>query len=126
MVSQSWHCFFIQLGDVQYNLHKNKRLNPFGSVVWELSDGARESPGTIIIRKAPFKRHTSFERRDGSLLASMCNRLIMTGSDFSWEGKVYRSVVLCACDITLTILACMCYTFAAIIIIIALLACTNL
>ena len=81
---------YLQNGDITYNLHKARTFNPFGATVWELSDGSRESPGTIIVRKSPIKRQTSFERRDGSLLASMCNRLVMTGGDFNWETKVYR------------------------------------
>ena len=81
---------FLQNGDVSYELHKIKTLSPFSASEWELSDGSKTSPGTIMIRKSPFAGHTSFERRDGSCLADMTNRLMMTGSEFCWEGKIYR------------------------------------
>lgn len=80
----------LQNGDITYCLHKVKTFSPFSSSEWQLSDGDTKSPGTIIIRKAPFARHVSFERQDGSLITDMGARLLMTGSEFCWGGKVYR------------------------------------
>jgi len=80
----------VQNGDISYHLHKVRTFSPFAASEWQLSDGSKTSPGTIIIRKSPFAGHVTFERRDGTLIADMGPRLLMTGSEFCWGGKVYR------------------------------------
>ena len=80
----------LQNGDISYHLHKVKTFSPFSPAEWHLSDSVDTSPGTIIIRKSPFASHVSFERRDGTLIADMGSRLLMTGSEFCWGGRVYR------------------------------------
>ncbi len=80
----------LQNGDISYHLHKVRTFSPFAASEWQLSDGSKTSPGTIIIRKPPFAGHVTFERRDGTLIADMGPRLLMTGSEFCWGGKVYR------------------------------------
>ncbi|KAL0047349.1 hypothetical protein WJX82_001169 [Trebouxia sp. C0006] len=77
-------------GDISYHLHKVRTFSPFAASEWQLSDGSKRSPGTIIIRKSPFAGHVTFERKDGTLIADMGPRLLMTGSEFCWGGKVYR------------------------------------
>lgn len=85
----------LQNGDITYHLHKVKTFSPFSASEWQLSDGSKTSPGTIIIRKSPFSGHVSFERRDGTLIADMGTRLMMTGSEFCWGGNAYRYLLLC-------------------------------
>ncbi len=80
----------LQNGDISYHLHKVRTFSPFAASEWQLSDGSKTSPGTIIIRKSPFAGHVTFERKDGTLIADMGPRLLMTGSEFCWGGKVYR------------------------------------
>lgn len=80
----------LQNGEVSYHLHKVKIFSPFSAAEWHLSDSVDTSPGTIIIRKSLFASHVSFERRDGTLIADMGARLLMTGSEFCWGGRVYR------------------------------------
>ncbi|DBA84699.1 TPA: hypothetical protein ACH3X1_005951 [Trebouxia sp. C0004] len=77
-------------GDITYHLHKVRTFSPFAASEWQLSDGSKTSPGTIIIRKSPFAGHVTFESRDGTLIADMGPRLLMTGSEFCWGSKVYR------------------------------------
>ncbi|KAL3135425.1 hypothetical protein ABBQ32_007607 [Trebouxia sp. C0010 RCD-2024] len=77
-------------GQITYHLHKVKTFSPFAAAEWHLSDTTESSPGTIIIRKSPFASRVSFERKDGTLIAEMGPRLIMTGSEFCWGGRVYR------------------------------------
>ena len=85
----------LQNGDISYHLHKVRTFSPFAASEWHLSDGSKTSPGTIIIRKSPFAGHVTFERKDGTLVADMGPRLLMTGSEFCWGGKVYRYHVAC-------------------------------
>ncbi len=85
----------VQNGDISYHLHKVRTFSPFAASEWQLSDGSKTSPGTIIIRKSPFAGHVTFERRDGTLIADMGPRLLMTGSEFCWGGKVYRYHAAC-------------------------------
>ena len=80
----------MQKGEVSYHLHKVKTFSPFAAAEWHLSDSVDTSPGTLIIKKAPFASHVSIERRDGSLIADMGPRLLMTGSEICWGGRVYR------------------------------------
>lgn len=80
----------MQNGDIRYHLNKFKTFSPFAPAEWYLSDQNELSPGTIIIKKSPFASHVSFERKDGSLIADMGPRLLMTGSEFCWGGRVYR------------------------------------
>ena len=80
----------LQNGDISYHLHKVRTFSPFAASEWQLSDGSKTSPGTIIIRKSPFAGHVTFERKDGTLIADMGTRLLMIGSEFCWGGKVYR------------------------------------
>ena len=80
----------MQDGEIEYRLCKNKAFSPFATTHWQLTDGRMDSPGTILIKRAPFAAHVSFERRDGSLIADMGQRMLMTGSEFTWCGKVYR------------------------------------
>lgn len=84
------HMSLLQNGDISYHLHKVRTFSPFAASEWQLSDGSKTSPGTIIIRKSPFAGHVTFERKDGTLIADMGPRLLMTGSEFCWGGKVYR------------------------------------
>ena len=80
----------VQDGCLECRLYKTKTFSPFSTNQWELTDGPKDSPRTMLIRRSPFATHASFERRDGTLIADQGTRMLMAGSEFLWGGKVYR------------------------------------